>query len=120
MTQTVIVAPVLFMLIMFILQFALIAHAQNVAEAAAQEGATAARRFDASGADGHAKASAALAQLGPRMLADRRVRVSRTSTTATVTVTGQVISLVPGFSPTITVTSSGPVERYVAPRTDTP
>lgn len=120
MTQTVIVAPVLFTLIMVVIQFALVAHAQNVAEAAAQEGVAAARRFDANEVDGSAKATAALASLGPRMLTGQSVSIRRTSTTTTVTVRGQVLSLIPGYSHTINETASGPVERYVAPEQDSP
>lgn len=120
MTQTVIVAPVLLTLIMFIIQFALIAHAQNVAEAAAQEGVAASRQFDASESHGTASAKAALSNLGPRMLSDRSVSVNRSQTTATVTVKGSVIALVPGYSHTIIETASGPVERYVAPEVDGP
>lgn len=120
MTQTVIVAPVLFLLIMIVLQFALTAHAQNVAEAAAQEGVAAARRFDAGATDGRTKAADALANLGPKMLSNRSIHVSRSQTTATVTVTGKVLSVVPGFNKTIIETSSGPVERYVTPEADTP
>lgn len=120
MVQTVIVAPVLFLLIMGILQFALVAHAQNVAEAAAQEGVAAARRFDAQSSDGVAEANSALDTLGPRMLHERRVSVARSQTTATVTVTGRVLSLVPGIKPSISETASGPVERYVPPQVDGP
>lgn len=118
MVQTVILAPALFLLIMGVIQVALIAHAQNVAEAAAQEGAAAAREFNATEADGRAKAASALAALGPRMLTGRRVVVDRTATTVTVTVTGRALTLVPGFGRTIVETSSGPVERYVAPERD--
>lgn len=115
MTQTVIVAPVLFTMIMAIIQFALVAHAQNVAEAAAQEGAAAARAFNATDADGVEEATSALSALGPRMLTSRSVTVTRTGTTVTVAVTGQAISLVPFLHPTISETSTSPIERYVDP-----
>ncbi|MBC7593422.1 MAG: pilus assembly protein [Kineosporiaceae bacterium] len=120
MVQTVIIAPVLFLLIMFVVQFALLAHAQNVAEAAAQEGVTAARRFGATDADGRTKARDSLSSLGPKMLSNQTVTVDRTQTTATVTIRGQALSLIPGFHRNITETSSGPVERYVAPEQDNP
>ena len=113
--QTVIVAPALLLLIMSVIQFALVAHARNVAEAAAQEGVTAARRFDATSADGRSKATEVLATLGPRMLRDTSVVVDRTPTAVTVTVAGSPLSFVPGFSHRIVESSSGPVERYVAP-----
>lgn len=120
MTQTVIIAPVLFTLIMTIIQFALFAHAQNVAEAAAQEGVAAARQFGSTESAGTAKASDALASLGPKMLTEHAVNVNRSATTVTVTVTGQVLSLVPGYHPHISQTASGPVERYVAPKRNEP
>lgn len=120
MVQTVIVAPVLFLLIMGVLQFALVAHAQNVAEAAAQEGVAAARRFDAKASDGVVEANSALDTLGARMLSERQVSVDRSQTRATVTVTGRVLSLIPGVKPSINETASGPVERYVAPEVDGP
>lgn len=115
MAQTVIVAPALFMMIMAIVQFALVAHAQNVAEAAAQEGVAAARLFQATEADGIAHASAALSHLGPRMLTSRNVSVDLTPTTATVTVSGTALSLVPFLHPTVSQTASAAVERYVEP-----
>jgi Flp pilus assembly protein TadG len=114
--QTVIVAPALLLLIMLVVQFALIAHAQNVAEAAAQEGVSAARRFDATEADGQQAADVALSSLGPRMLTGRSISVGRTPESVTVTVTGEALTLVPGFGRTIVEASSGPVERYVAPQ----
>jgi Flp pilus assembly protein TadG len=116
--ETVIVAPAVFLLIMTVVQVALVAHARNVAEAAAQDGVATARRFDGSASDGSATATAALGALGPRMLTDRRVSVDRSPTTAAVTITGRVISLTPGLDLTITATASGPVERYVPPGTD--
>lgn len=118
MVQTVIVAPALFLLIMGVIQFALIAHAQNVAEAAAQEGVTAARQFHASAADGQEQATAALDSLGPRMLTQREIVVDRTTTTVLVTVRGQALTFIPGFSRTIIETSAGSVERYVPPEQD--
>lgn len=115
MIQTVIVAPVLFTMIMAIVQFALVAHAQNVAEAAAQEGVAAARMFDASDADGVTAARSALASLGPQMLTSRGVAVQSSATTTTVTVTGRAISLVPFLHPQISETATAALEQYVDP-----
>lgn len=119
-TQTVIVAPALFLLIMAVVQYGLVAHARNVAEAAAQEAVASAGSFDAKADDGHASATAALDTLGPKMLTSRAVNVERTPTTVTVTVTGTALSFIPGLSPQINETASGPVERYVAPEADSP
>ena len=111
--ETVLVAPALLFALMLIVQFGLVFHAQNVAENAAQEGAAAARRFDGSQATAVSTTRTFLAELGPRMITDRTVTVDRGSETASVTVTGTVISLVPGFHLTVRETAAGPVERYV-------
>lgn len=109
------VFPALLFVIMLIIQFALYAHAVSVAEAAAQDGAAVARRADGSKAGAESAANHSLDSLGPRMLTTRNVVANRTATEASVTVTGKVISLVPGVSLTIRETASGPVERFIDP-----
>jgi Flp pilus assembly protein TadG len=118
LAQTVLVAPALLLTLMLIVQFGLYFHAQNVAEHAAQEGAAAGRRFDGSQADAAERARMFLAELGPRMLTGRHVSAHRTPETSTVTVTGTVISVVPGLDLRIEESASGPVERYVPPAVD--
>lgn len=113
--QVVLIAPTLLLILMFIVQYALVAHAQSVAEAAAGEGAAAARKADGSEGDAQARTAQYLDSLGPKMLSERSIAVNRTPESATVTVTGRVISLVPGIHPKISETASGPVERFVAP-----
>lgn len=111
--QAVLVFPALLFVIMLIIQFTLYAHATSVAEAAAQDGAAAARRADGTQAAAVAAANDSLASLGPRMLTAKSVTATRTATQATVTVTGKVVSLVPGLGLKVRETASGPVERYV-------
>ena len=77
-----------------------------------------ARRADGNEAGAQAETVKYLNSLGPKMLTGRSISVSRTQVTATVTVTGDVISLVPGIHPKVRETSSGPVERYVPPVED--
>jgi len=113
--QVVLIAPTLLLILMFIVQYALVAHAQSVAEAAADEGAAAARKADGSEGDAQERTAKYLDSLGPKMLSERSIAVKRTTESATVTVTGRVISLVPGIHPKIRETASGPVERFVAP-----
>lgn len=115
LAQTVLVAPVLLLALMLIVQFGLYFHARNVAENAAQEGAAAGRRFDGSQADAAQRARLFLDELGPRMLTDSNVSAQRTPETATVTITGTVIALVPGLTLKVKESASGPVERYVPP-----
>lgn len=109
----VILAPVLMLVCMLIVQTGLYWHAKSVAEASAQEGAAAGRRFD--GTEGAARAEALkyLEALGPKMLTGRSVEVNRGPQQVEVTVRGDVISLVPGMSWSVEESASGPVERYV-------
>lgn len=111
--QLVLVAPVLLLVLMFIVQFALVAHARSVVEAAAEQGSAVARRVDGTQAGAQAETIKYLDKLGPKMLTTRLVSANRTADTATVTVSGTVISLVPGVHLKVEETSSGPVERYV-------
>ena len=111
--QAVLVFPALLFAVMLIIQFALYLHAQSVAEAAAQDGAAAARRADGSVSGGRAAVARSLGSLGPRMLSGRSVSVSRSVTVARVSVTGRVLAVVPGISLTVHETAAGPVERFV-------
>lgn len=98
---------------MLIVQFALYLHAQSIAEAAAQDGAAAARRADGSAASSRAAVNTSLGAMGPRMLTGRSVSVDRSATVARVSVDGQVLALVPGIRLTVHETAEGPVERFV-------
>ena len=55
-TETVLLVPVLLLLIMLVIQFGLWYHAEHVVQAAAQEGARAARAEGATAEDGRARA----------------------------------------------------------------
>jgi len=113
--ETVIVFPIVATLIWVIFQVGVAIHANAVAEAAAQEGAAAARRYDGSQEAGRDRTLSYLQELGPTIIENRDVEVTRTAETATVTVRGTVISLIPGIHLTVEKTASGPVERYVPP-----
>lgn len=115
LAQTVLVAPTLLAVLMLIVQVGLLLHARNVAEQAAQQGAAAGRAYD--GSEGSAKTTTLsyLASLSDRTLRNRSVAVERTPETASVTVTGTVISVVPWLDLRVSESASGPVERFVEP-----
>ena len=113
--ETVLVAPALLLALMMIVQFGLFFHARNVAETAAQEGVAEARAFDGSAATAETTTYEFLNELGPKMFTGRTVAVKRDQATASVTVTGTVISLVPGLKLEVQESAAGPVEKYVAP-----
>jgi len=100
-----------------LIQGALYYHARDVALAAATDGLTAARARTGSGEQGRQAAAAFVERAGGEdVLQASSVSAVRTLTTATVTVTGRTMSLLPGLpSWSVSQTASGPVERFTRP-----
>jgi Flp pilus assembly protein TadG len=113
-TEVVLVTPVLLFLVMLVIQFGLWYHAQHVAQAAADEGARAAKVENATARDGISRASAFLDQSSTGLINDRNVDATRTLEVATVTVTGHVAAVVPGLDLSVTAKAVDPVERFRA------
>lgn len=110
--QMVLLMPALFMLLFLGLQAGLYYHARSVAIAAAQEGAREAGSQNGSQASGIAAAQQFLSQAGgPGVIVNTTVSGSRTVTTATVTVTGDSMSVIPGIHVWINQSATVPVER---------
>lgn len=105
--------PVLIMLTMLVVQWALVWHGRHVAEAAAQDGLRAARGYQASATSGQIAAENYLQAVAPRLLTSPQVDVTRTATTVTVHVQASVLSVLPGNGLGVDETASGPVERFV-------
>lgn len=118
--SSLVISATMFLFVMGIIQLGIVLHARNVAEAAAQEAMSTAAAYDGTESSGQSSATQALDTLGPDVLSDRTVKVERTTTTVTVRVTGTALNFLPGISPKIVETSTGPVERYVPPESDTP
>jgi Flp pilus assembly protein TadG len=114
-TELVIVTPVVLLLVMLVVQFALWQHAQHIAEAAAQRGAETARIEAGTDRQGSAMANTAIAQLGANLLVDPSVSVSRNGGVVTVNVSGSAQGLVPFLSLPVHATAAGPVERFLPP-----
>ncbi|MFE3998025.1 TadE/TadG family type IV pilus assembly protein [Nocardioides sp. YIM B13467] len=112
--EMVILLPALFAVLFLGLQAALYFHARTIAIAAAQEGARAAAADQAGSQDGVIAARAYLADAGDS-LESSRASARRTATTATVTVRGRALSVIPGWKPAITQHASAEVERLTAP-----
>ena len=93
--EAVLVFPALLLLLMLIIQFALWYHASDLATAAAQDGARAARVEGATASDGTLKANALLDQTGRSILKGRQVTVERNADVTRVEVRGTCIELVP-------------------------
>ncbi|MFF2811828.1 TadE/TadG family type IV pilus assembly protein [Streptomyces sp. NPDC058000] len=114
-TQLVLVVPVLLLLAMLVVQFALVWHARHIAQFAAQRALAAARTKAGTAADGRAQAGRSLAALGGRILTAPSVTVARTATQTTVRVRGTVMAVVPGLYLHASGTVSGPTERLTTP-----
>ncbi|WP_148575323.1 TadE family protein [Nocardioides caldifontis] len=114
--QLVILLPALFAVMFLGMQAALYYHARTVAIAAAQEGARAAGNEQGQASDGHRAARKFVATAGGDSVLQRsRTSVDLTTTTATVTVQGVSLSVIPGWEPAIRQSASVPVERLTAP-----
>src|SRR6476619_6890409 len=101
--QMVVLLPALFAVMFLGMQAALFYHARTVAIAAAQEGARAAGAERGRESDGVEAANDFIAEAGgDDALTGTSTSADRTATTATVTVTGFSLSVIPGWNLRIT------------------
>jgi Flp pilus assembly protein TadG len=111
--ELVIAAPLLLLMVMAIVQFALWSHATHIAQAAASQGLAAARAQSGTAAAGAARAQAMLDQLARGPLTGARVNADRTATTATVRISGTASPVIPFLRLPVDAEAAGPVERFV-------
>lgn len=98
------------LLLLVVVQFALYFHLRAVAQTAARHGLDQVRVTTGTPDAGIDAANEFLDQ-GGASLADRTVRADRTASTASVSVRGTVVSVVPGVHLVVDVTASAPTER---------
>ena len=109
-----VVFPACLALVLLVVEAALVFHARDIAQAAAQEGLRQARLYDGSAIGGQRRAEDFLAQTGGGDLLDgSEVLVSRDGESVRVEVRGHALSLLPGLRPTVAAVAAGPVERFV-------
>ncbi|NUR30042.1 MAG: pilus assembly protein TadE [Catenulispora sp.] len=109
--ELVLATPLLLLLLMAGVQFALWAHARNMAQAAANEGVQTARAYGSSAAAGKTDTEALLADLSGGSLTGTNVSAGRTATSATITITGQATSVIPGLTFPVRISVTAPVEK---------
>lgn len=95
-----------------IVQLALYFHLRTAAHTAARHGLDHVRTVEGSTDDGIATAHEFLDQSG-QSLGSRQVTAERGATTSTLTVAGDVVSVVPGLNLRIEVTVDAPTERVI-------
>jgi Flp pilus assembly protein TadG len=114
--ELVILLPALFAIMFLGMQAALFYHARTVAIAAAQEGARAAGAEHGRESDGVGAANDFLAEAGGGdVLTDTSTSAHRTGATATVTITGFSLSLIPGWKVRISQSATVPLEHLSDP-----
>ena len=111
--ELVIATPLLLLLIMGVIQFALWQHAEHIASAVAQQGVAVGRLQGETAAAGEDQARSVLDQLGSGVLTGSDVTATRTATTTTVTVTGHAESILGIFTLPVKATAAGPTEPNV-------
>jgi Flp pilus assembly protein TadG len=111
--ELVIATPLLLLMLLAIIQFALWSHATHIAQAAASQGLAAARAQDGTAAAGAAGAQQMLNQLDSGPLTGASVNADRNATAASVRISGTATSVVPFLHLPVHAEAVGPVERFV-------
>ena len=114
-TETVLLVPVLMLLIMLVIQFGLWYHAQHLVQAAAQEGARAARAESATAEDGRVEADSFLRETAGQSVRGADIEAERTIDSATVSVVGEAPAVIPGLRLAVRASATSPVEEFSAP-----
>jgi len=107
---TVIVVPAALLALWLVLQYAIVLHAEHVAQAAAQDAALAA----AAGAGDPGATAFELMSSAGGFTSGVGVATRRSSVRVTVTVTADVVQIFPFGSFSVTASGSAPVEEFVA------
>ena len=108
--ELVIATPLLLLLIMGIIQFALWQHAEHIASAVAQQGVAVGRLQGETATDGQNQAQTVLHQLGSSVLVDSNITATRTAAATTVTVTGHAESIIGIFTLPVKAVAAGATE----------
>jgi Flp pilus assembly protein TadG len=112
-TELVIATPLLLVILLVIVQFALWSHATHIAQAAASRGLAAARAQHGTAAVGAAGAQQLLDQLARGPLGGSSVLVDRTAISVSVRISGTATSVVPFLTLPVHAEATGPLERFV-------
>lgn len=106
------VLPFVLLFLMVVMQAAFWFLARDAALAAARQGVDAARALNAPRSAGPAAALAFARIAGQGYLVDPLATAESSSTTVSVTVSGDVPSFVPGLDVSVSETAQGPVEEF--------
>lgn len=111
--ELVIATPLLLLILLVIVQFALWSHATHIAQAAASQGLSAVRAQDGTVAEGTASAQQVLDQLARGPLTGTSISTDRGADSAAVRISGSATSVIPFLHLPVHAEITGPVERFV-------
>jgi Flp pilus assembly protein TadG len=111
--ELVIATPLLLLMVLAIVQFALWSHATHIAQTAASQGLAAARVQNATAAQGTTGAQHVLDQLGCGPLTNTRIDTRRGADAASIRLSGEASTVIPFLHLPVHAEAAGPVERFV-------
>lgn len=111
-------APLLMLLLLTIVQFALWSHATHIAQTAAAEGLSVTRVHTGTAAAGEARAIATITQLGDGPVRNVTAHATRGDDQARVEVTGVATTVIPFLHLPVHAEAAGAVERVLPDRAD--
>jgi Flp pilus assembly protein TadG len=107
--------PVMLLIVLTIVQFAIWSQASHIAQAAASQGLDTTRAYGGTTGAGQDQAQQILDQLDNGPLTGATVDVQRDGQSATVTISGTAESVVPFLHLPIRAHATGPVEAFTTP-----
>jgi Flp pilus assembly protein TadG len=114
--QMAIVFPFVLLATAAVIQASMWYYARQIALTAAREGATVARSYQSSPADGAARARSVLARTAGDSLRNYQVSAGSNGQRVRIQVSGTAMSMIPGVSGLqVTQSASGAVERWTVP-----
>ncbi|MEV7042852.1 TadE/TadG family type IV pilus assembly protein [Amycolatopsis sp. NPDC051061] len=111
--ELVIATPLLLLVLLAIIQFAVWSHATHVAQAAASEALAAARTQDGTTGTGLVAGRRLLEDLAAGPLRNPDLEVSRGADTVSVSISGEATAVLPGVHLHVHAEASGGTERFV-------
>lgn len=109
--EFVVVMPVVMLIFLLLVQWSVQLYNDRIVHAAARESAVAAAAWDGTEAEGQQTASDYLSHTGSD-LSNTNVTINVGPTSVTVTVSGDVMTLVPGMTKRVIATATVPRERF--------
>jgi len=106
------VVPVMMLVVLVVIQFALWAHAAQVVQLAASEGDRAARTMGGGAGAGQAEAESVLSSAGSVVTSGSATVSVRPGEQVAVTVTGQAEAVLPWLRLPVSATRVGPVQEF--------